>query len=390
MRRRVELGIEVPADIAGDVASKLWYVSDRIVDPRLDAATRTVVSFGLRGDDESEIPRIEANIRRLASEMCTAHRPVEGRVLAQVGDGVFGTGDDPHPEWLRSGELVEFGPGRYGLGPRLTGLVRRLDDLCLEFAAEMHASPRQFPSLIGGDAMDACRYIRSFPHSLCLVSHLREDLDRIEAFAREARWTDDRLAVPSGSLDDVRVLLAPSVCFHAYAALANAQLAGPLTFTAAGRCFRYESGNLSGLERLWDFTMREVVFVGTADDVPARRDESIGRVVRLLERIGLQFTVETASDPFFIDGFGVQTTFQKLFDLKFEILAPLPYAGRSLAVGSLNYHQDFFGRAFDIRTADGAAAHTGCVGFGLERLALAVAAQHGIDPGRWPEVLRAG
>ena len=32
--------------------------------------------------------------------------------------------------------------------------------------------------------------------------------------------------------------------------------------TAAGHCFRYESRNIRGLERLWDFTMREIIYCG--------------------------------------------------------------------------------------------------------------------------------
>lgn len=388
MRRRVELGLEVPAEIAGDVAAKLHYVSDGIVAPALDPDGRSAVTFELLEESRGDLERISTSIRRLAAGMCANYRSVPVRVLERVGDGSFAYEDDPHPELLRCGDLIEFGRGRFGFGDRMTRLLRRLDEMCLHYAAEYDAAHRQFPALIGADAMDTCRYLTSFPHSLCLVAHLREDLDGIEAFAREAHWEGKRLVMPPESLDDVKVLLAPSVCFHCYAGLAGTRLDGPLTVTAIGKCFRYESGNLTGLERLWDFTMREVIFVGERAFVLGGRDTSVASVVRLLDRLGLQFTIETASDPFFIDGFATQATFQKLFDLKYEIRAALPYAGRTLAVGSFNYHQDFFGRAFGISTADGSPAHTGCVGFGLERLALAVVAQHGVNPDGWPEALR--
>lgn len=388
MRRRTELGITVPEDIAGDVSAKLHYVSRSIVRPELDANTKSSVTFDFAGVDESELPRIEENIRRLAREMSASHRSVPVRVLERVGEGRFSYSDDPHEALIHSGELIEFGSGRYGFGDKMTHLIHRLDSVCLQYAREFKASHRQYPTLIGADVMDRCRYLRSFPHSLCLVSHLREDLDGIEAFAREARWVEDRLALPDASLDDVKVLLSPSVCFHCYAGLAGSKLVDPLTITAIGKCFRYESGNLSGLERLWDFTMREVIFVGDSEFVISQRNGSVDAVVRLLEQLGLQFSVESASDPFFIDDFGVQSTFQKLFDLKFEIRATLPYAGTSLAVGSLNYHQDFFGRAFEVSLEDDSPVHTGCIGFGLERLALAVVAQFGPDEANWPEVLR--
>lgn len=387
MRHRVELGLEVPVDVAGDVAAKLHYVSERIVSPQLES-DRASVTFELRPGSDDALQTIKANLRKLAADMCAVYRRIPVRILEQAGDGLFAFDEDPHPALLRSGELIEFGQGRYGFGDLLTRLIGRLDEICLDYAAEFEASHRQFPALIGADVMDTCRYLRSFPHSLCLVSHLREDLDGIVAFTSQAHMADGRLAVPPESLDDVKVLLAPSVCFHCYAGLAHSRLGEPQTVTAIGKCFRYESGNLSGLERLWDFTMREVIFVGEKDFVLRGRDSSVESVVRLLGRLGLQFTIETATDPFFIDGFAVQSAFQRLFDLKYEIRAALPYSNKSLAVGSFNYHQDFFGRTFEIDAPDGSPSHTSCVGFGLERLALAVVAQHGIDPDSWPRDLR--
>jgi hypothetical protein len=49
------------------------------------------------------------------------------------------------------------------------------------------------------------------------------------------------------------------------------------------------------------------------------------------------------------------------------------------AVMSCNYHLEHFGEAFDIRTDDGAVAHTACVGFGLERMALALGSDAGSE-----------
>ena len=56
---------------------------------------------------------------------------------------------------------------------------------------------------------------------------------------------------------------------------------------------------------------------------------------------------------------------------------------------SFNYHQDHFGLTWDLRDRAGAVAHTACVAFGLERLALALFRHHGVSPASWPEALRA-
>ena len=58
------------------------------------------------------------------------------------------------------------------------------------------------------------------------------------------------------------------------------------------------------------------------------------------------------------------------------------------AVVSSNLHQDHFGANFGIRLADGSPAHSSCVGFGLERISLALLRQHGFDPEAWPAAVR--
>jgi hypothetical protein len=147
---------------------------------------------------------------------------------------------------------------------------------------------------------------------------------------------------------------------------------------------------MRSLERLWDFTMREIVFAGPEDFVASQRQRCIELAVEMLDEWELSYDIRSATDPFFIEGFSTQAAFQSAFELKFEIRADLPYeADRTLAVGSFNLHQDFFGRALEIGLcgADG-PAFTGCVGFGMERLVWAFLSQHGPEPDGWPVHLR--
>src|SRR5271163_2978393 len=74
--------------------------------------------------------------------------------------------------------------------------------------------------------------------------------------------------------------------------------------------------------------------------------------------------------------------------LKFELLVPVHSAEAPTACMSFNYHRDHFGATWNIRTADGEVAHTGCVAFGIDRLALALFAAHGIDFAQWPARVR--
>ena len=71
-------------------------------------------------------------------------------------------------------------------------------------------------------------------------------------------------------------------------------------------------------------------------------------------------------------------------------MAPIGSDERPTAIISLNYHQDHFGHLFGIRTADGEVAHTACVGFGLERIALALYRRHGFDRATWSAIRARG
>jgi hypothetical protein len=55
---------------------------------------------------------------------------------------------------------------------------------------------------------------------------------------------------------------------------------------------------------------------------------------------------------------------------------------------SCNYHLSHFGETAGIRTSGGDVAHSACVAFGMERLALALLWAHGSDPATWPDGVR--
>jgi len=276
-----------------------------------------------------------------------------------------------------------------GLGPLLTRLIDYFESRFLELADSFAAAPHRFPTLIPAKYLERVNYFHAFPHSLTFATHLREDLDAIDHFAQHAACDDHGLNTPPESFAQVQALLSPAVCYHLYFSLADRPIpGGQVAATAVGNCFRYEAINLVSLERLWNFTMREIIFVGPKDYVLENREKGRQRMERILEEIGLAYRVESANDPFFIGEFRKQAAFQSAFQLKFEIRARLPFRDSTLAVGSYNYHQDFFGRSLNITLPDGSPAHTGCIAFGLERMAFAFLAQYGLETKNWPDSVR--
>ncbi|MFT3776061.1 MAG: hypothetical protein QM820_62755 [Minicystis sp.] len=219
------------------------------------------------------------------------------------------------------------------------------------------------------------------------MSHLTEDFDAIEAF-RAANTESASLRVPDPcALDHSHAALRPAVCLPVYRALEGTSLpAEGLAVTTSGKAFRYESGNMEGIQRLWDFSMREIVFAGSARFVEAQRARVIEMVTALMRDWDLAFRLVSASDPFFATVRGTKALWQRTRSLKHEMLVDV--GAGAVAAGSINVAGTLFGDAFHIATHDGEIATTACVGFGLERLVLALFSQHGFAPARWPEGLR--
>ncbi len=55
---------------------------------------------------------------------------------------------------------------------------------------------------------------------------------------------------------------------------------------------------------------------------------------------------------------------------------------------SFNYHKEHFGQVWDMKLGNGELAHSGCVAFGMDRLAVAMFAIHGLDTKGWPQAVR--
>jgi seryl-tRNA synthetase len=104
--------------------------------------------------------------------------------------------------------------------------------------------------------------------------------------------------------------------------------------------------------------------------------------------LGLTFRVDYASDPFFGRVGQMMAVSQKQQSLKFELLVPLRSEEQPTACMSFNYHRDHFGTAWGIADAAGEPAHTACVAFGMDRLAVAMFHTHGRDVARWPTAVR--
>jgi len=242
----------------------------------------------------------------------------------------------------------------------------------------------RFPPVMSRRQLEKSGYLQSFPHFLGCVSclagdeaHIRSSVERQEA---GEDWT--------GALAAADLVLSPAACYPVYPLVASrgsVAAAGQL-FDVACDCFRREPSKM--LDRLQSFRMREYVCVGTAEQVQDFRARWMKRAESLAGQLALPYRVERASDPFFGRGAKLMAMSQVEQELKFELLIPVHSEEQLTACMSFNYHRDHFGAAWNLRAASGATAHTGCVAFGVDRLALALFVTHGVDLPQWPTRVR--
>lgn len=286
--------------------------------------------------------------------------------------------EDVVMDLMERGDLWESAPGLVGLRGETLRLYRSIESLIASVASGRTSAEWRMPPGIRLEDLARADYFASFPQWLTAAGHLSDDQAVLESVAR----AENPAAAARSAVGPPATALAPAVCYHAYAALADRRITGPVVLTAQETCWRHEGDRLRPLERGWAFTMREIVCVGSFEEVERFRSWGIKQVVGLAESLGLQPVVEAATDPFFAPTGRGRTLLQRVKALKHELLLPIAQ-GRTVAAASVNHHETFFGDAFDIRLEDGTAAASGCVAFGLERWLLAFLAAHGTDPAAW-------
>jgi seryl-tRNA synthetase len=242
----------------------------------------------------------------------------------------------------------------------------------------------KFPPVISRAQVEKSGYLKSFPHLLgcvnCLHGTELEIRAAVESAGTGKDWVD--------ALRATDLVLAPAACYPVYPMVATRGPvpAGGLRFDVTCDCFRHESSHELG--RFQSFRMREYVCVGTANEVLDFREHWKIRAIELANQLVLPHQTTAASDPFFGRAGKLMAVSQVEQELKFELLIPINSVENPTACMSFNYHQAHFGETWRIDTASGDVAHTACVAFGMDRLALAIFAAHGIALEKWPHPVR--
>lgn len=273
-------------------------------------------------------------------------------------------------------------PGVVGRSGRFEGVVEALEGLITRAGADLEAEVVRFPPVFPRAAYLRTSHVEHFPDQMGSIHSFTASERAHRALVSRHHAGEDW----SEDLAPTEVMLIPAACYPLYPTATGTLPDGGRLVDLRSWVFRHEPS--PDPARMQAFRQREYVFLGTAEQALAHRDRWLRRAQVLLESLGLHPEAVVANDPFFGRGGRLSKATQREQALKYELVAPIADPARPTAVSSCNCHLDAFGTAFDIRTPDGEAAHTACVGFGLERITLALYREHGLDEGGWPEAVR--
>ncbi len=274
--------------------------------------------------------------------------------------------------------------GLYGRSGAFESIVDGIDRLISRCYPDEAGETVRFPPLMPRSVMETSGYLKGFPHLAgtihCFCGDERAHRRLLSRLDEGQDWTDNQ--------ECVDLTLTPAACYPVYPMVAARGVldSGGRVVDVGSYCFRHEPS--PDPIRMQMFRMREFVCLGPPAVVHAFRDRWVERGRTMMTDLGLPVAIDVANDPFFGRGGLLMAQSQRDQALKYELLIPVSNPDKPTACLSFNYHMDHFAEIWDLRTDDGALAHTACVGFGFERLALALLRHHGFDLGAWPKQVR--
>ncbi len=231
---------------------------------------------------------------------------------------------------------------------------KKLDYIFLSFLKGFNYESYHIPGMISEECLKKCGYIDSFPQQLTIPTYIkREEIKNVLSNGE----------ITNQSIQMEKMYMSPSACLHFYPLLENQKISEKI-MTTLTQVYRYEEADFSERSRLWEFNVREMVFVGSNDYVSEMLTLVLGKALDFAKTIDTEAYVRVASDIFYPNRTNeIKGLIQKKNKLKQELVMHID--GHEVAVASFNHHHNHFSKPFNFQ-GDGTIV-SGCVGFGMER-----------------------
>ena len=345
----------------------LPYLCDPVMSLEIVPGSSPGIRYTCR--EENSSARIEAVARALLGQRkkmdAEILHPLQTRAVFDNRAAPCSCTRDILPELLDGEHLIFFGPGQYGMGNLFLKTFKYFERECYRMALKQNPQEFVYPNLIPRDLIKYADYTTPQGSGLTWLTPSPPGV--------QAKWPEH--------------LGKPAVCLHCYPHFGRKTIAKdrPVTLTTQGRCYRYEGAEQFSPDRLWEFIMRESVYMGNPVFVRDSLKEIETLATAWMKRIGLRAWVQPADDP--LSGPDLAFRPPQSTAVKWELRIALPASGTSLAAASFNYHGNRYSKPFEI-SEDGNSAATGCAGFGIERLTWGFLAQNGLETKNWPQAVR--
>lgn len=286
---------------------------------------------------------------------------------------------------ITSGHILPTGvPGIVGWGEEFECIRQAVGALIDREGVVDRPEYMRFPPALPRHVLEDNGYFESFPHLAGTIFIFDGSEADATALAEKTASGEDWSSYQQRS----DMALAPAACYPVYPEIARRgplPAGGVVVSLGAAWVFRHEPA--ADPSRLQFFHQHEIVRIGDPESVLSWREQWRDRAVELLRSLGLDANAEIANDPFFGRKGRLLATAQRAHELKFEVTVPV--GGDSpTAVASFNYHRTHFAESHGLLMADGRLAHTGCLGFGEERIVIALLFTHGVLVAAWPADVR--
>lgn len=365
-------------EVKKELVYRIAYLSEDITSIKKED---TFIEVTAPANDAKEM---EKAIYEMKNEL-NARKKVEDKPVHENVRKDICTDPDVYEQMVAAGWIVPYEKGLVGYGDGFLKVLQIFDRIVLQWAKEYGAVEYAYPDLINIDTLNQYNYLKEFPQHIMFSSHLRHNKKILEDFSnhvgQEKIFTADYISRPNHANK-------LAVCPHVYKQLEGKTVDtdNMIVVSTVGKCKRYEAANMNKMERLLDFTMREIVLVGNGEEIVKIRQDFMDKVIELMDFLDVSYNIKPASDPFFMSEANPKMLLQKKFNLKYELNMILPYNQMEMSAGSFNVHKDHFTECFHISGKDGKEVQTGCIAFGYERLTYALLCQYGM--GNYEELVK--
>ncbi|WP_102399039.1 aminoacyl--tRNA ligase-related protein [Haloimpatiens massiliensis] len=380
-------------DFKDEIYKKIYYMSEGITNYEIDIKGNDIVGMQLEVSDECDTDLLSSYVNEVIEKDIIGLKNIKCKCAWHDDCETVGDSKNVLEKMIEMDVAKPYAQGTVCIKEPFTELFYFFSELFKSIGKyKFNAESNKYPTLIKSTTLNKVGYFGSFPHLLMFVNRLENTVDNFNSFKEDFKDMndEDKITEKLGKyMCQSDYALTPAACYHVYEDYENTEVDNKCV-TTVGQVYRYENKYEKPFERLWEFNMRELVFLGTKSYVEQSLEKSKQYAINIIEDLELKGVCETANDPFFLTANNTnRINAQKMIGSKYELKLRVN-KDDFLAVASFNLHSQFLSYKFNIseKANPNNKIYTGCFAVGIERIFFAFLSQYGVNKENWPEVVK--